>query len=77
MTYEVAGKVANLELSATDEVDNIVKRIDLQTEAYGKEENLPKQLFEVYEEQKAALLALKKKYGAVVKVEQLIEAAAA
>jgi phosphoenolpyruvate carboxykinase (GTP) len=52
-------------------VDNIVARIDLQTEAYGQEENLPAKLFEVYEEQKAALLALKEKYGAVVAVEQL------
>ena len=56
-------------------VDNIVRRIDLQTEAYGKEENLPPKLFEVYEAQKKELLALKKKYGAIVKVEQLIEAA--
>ena len=53
-------------------IDNIVKRIDLQTEAYGKEENLPPQLFKVYEKQKADLLALKEKYGAVVTVDQLI-----
>ena len=52
-------------------VDNIVKRIDLQTEAYSKEENLPPQLFKVYEKQKAELLALKEKFGAVVSVEQL------
>ncbi len=52
-------------------IENIVGRIDLQTEAYGKEENLPKQLFKVYEKQKAELLALKEKYGAVVKPEQL------
>jgi len=58
-------------------VDNIVARIDLQTEAYGKEENLPPRLFEVYERQKADLLALKQKYGAVVSVEQLEEAAGA
>ncbi|NNM06127.1 MAG: phosphoenolpyruvate carboxykinase (GTP) [Gemmatimonadetes bacterium] len=53
-------------------VDNIVARIDLQTEAYGKEENLPAKLFEVYEEQKAGLLALKEKFGSVVGVDQLI-----
>jgi phosphoenolpyruvate carboxykinase (GTP) len=52
-------------------VDNIVARLDLQTEAYGKEENLPKQLFEVYAEQKAGLLALKEQHGAVVDVEKL------
>ena len=56
-------------------VDNIVARIDLQREAYGKEKNLPGTLFEVYDEQKAGLLALKKKFGAVVTPEQLIEAA--
>jgi phosphoenolpyruvate carboxykinase (GTP) len=52
-------------------IDNIVRRIDLQTEAYSKEENLPARLFEVYEAQKKELLALKEKYGAIVKVEQL------
>ena len=52
-------------------VDNIVARIDLQTEAYGKEENLPGKLFEIYEEQKQGLLALKEKFGAVVPVEKL------
>ncbi len=52
-------------------VANIVKRLDLQTEAYGKEENLPPKLFEVYEQQKKELLALKEKFGAVVSVEQL------
>jgi len=57
-------------------VDNIVGRIDLQTEAYGKEENLPPQLFEVYQEQKTALLALKEKHGAIVSVDQLVAAAA-
>ncbi|MEZ4387083.1 MAG: phosphoenolpyruvate carboxykinase (GTP) [Candidatus Krumholzibacteriia bacterium] len=52
-------------------IDNIVARLDLQTAAYGKEENLPPQLFKVYEEQKRGLLALKEKHGAVVDVEQL------
>ena len=52
-------------------VDNIIKRIDLQTEAYSKEKNLPSQLFKVYEKQKAELLALKEKFGAVVSVEQV------
>jgi len=52
-------------------IDNIVGRIDLQTEAYGKEENLPSQLFTVYGEQKTALLALKEQHGAVVSPESL------
>jgi phosphoenolpyruvate carboxykinase (GTP) len=57
-------------------VDNIVARIDLQTEAYAKEENLPRQLFQVYERQKQALLDLKARFGAVVTVAQLETAAA-
>ncbi|MFH2203697.1 MAG: phosphoenolpyruvate carboxykinase (GTP) [Elusimicrobiota bacterium] len=52
-------------------IDNIVKRLDLQLEAYGKEENLPEQLFAVLKEQRAGLMALKEKHGAVVKPEQL------
>lgn len=52
-------------------IDNIVKRIDLQTEAYSKEKNLPSKLFEIYEEQKKGLLALKEKFGAIVKPDQL------
>jgi phosphoenolpyruvate carboxykinase (GTP) len=52
-------------------VDNMIARIDLQTEAYGKEDNLPAQLFRVYEQQKRDLLALKERHGPVVSVEQL------
>ncbi len=57
-------------------VDNILGRIGLQKEAYGKEENIPAKLFEIYDEQKTAMEALKAKYSAVVSVAQLIEAAA-
>jgi phosphoenolpyruvate carboxykinase (GTP) len=56
-------------------VDNIVGRIDLQTEAYGKDKHIPKKIFEVYEEQKKGLLGLKEKYDSVVSPAQLIEAA--
>ncbi|MBW2028123.1 MAG: phosphoenolpyruvate carboxykinase (GTP) [Deltaproteobacteria bacterium] len=52
-------------------IDNIIVRIDLQEEAYGKEKNLPKRLFEVYEEQRKRLLALKDKYGPIVTPDQL------
>ncbi len=52
-------------------VDNIVKRLDLQTEAYGKEEGIPSQLYTVYEQQKKELLALKDKFGAVVAIDKL------
>ena len=56
-------------------VDNIVARIDLQKEAYRKEKSIPAKLFEIYQEQRKGLEALKAKYGSVVSVEQLIEAA--
>lgn len=55
-------------------VDNILARINLQEEAYRKETNIPAKLFEVYEEQRKGLEALKAKYGPIVSVEQLIEA---
>jgi phosphoenolpyruvate carboxykinase (GTP) len=56
-------------------IDNIVARIDLQKEAYGKEDGVPPQLFEVYAEQREGLMALKEKYGSVVTPDQLVEAA--
>jgi phosphoenolpyruvate carboxykinase (GTP) len=55
-------------------VDNIVARIDLQKDAYSKEKDCPKRIFEIYDEQKQGLLELKAKYGPIVKPEQLIEA---
>jgi phosphoenolpyruvate carboxykinase (GTP) len=54
-------------------LDNILARIDLQEDAYKKEENIPPKLFEVYEEQRQGLEALKAKYGSIVSVEQLLE----
>jgi phosphoenolpyruvate carboxykinase (GTP) len=56
-------------------VDNIVSRIDLQEEAYRKEKNIPPRVFEIYGAQRKGLEALKAKYGPIVSVEQLIEAA--
>ena len=52
-------------------VDNIINRIDLQTEAYSKEENIPTQLFDVYRQQKQLLLDLKDKHGSIVSVDKL------
>ncbi len=52
-------------------VDNIVARIDMQEEAYSKEDDIPQTLFEVYNRQKAELLALKEKFGPVVGIDQL------
>ena len=52
-------------------IDNILDRIELQEEAYKKGENVPAKLFEVYEEQRKELEALKTNYGAIVSVENL------
>jgi phosphoenolpyruvate carboxykinase (GTP) len=54
-------------------LDNILARIELQEEAYGKDEDVPQALFEIYAEQRAALEALRADYGPVVSVEQVIE----
>ncbi len=55
-------------------IDNILARIDLQIDAYGKEENLPRRLFEVLNEQRDGLLALKEKYGSKVTPAELVKA---
>ncbi len=52
-------------------IDNIVARIDLQSQAYGKEENVPEKLFAILKKQREALIALKEKFGAVVTPDQL------
>jgi phosphoenolpyruvate carboxykinase (GTP) len=55
-------------------IDNILARIDLQIDAYGKEESLPRRLFEVLNEQRDGLLALKEKYGSEVTPADLLKA---
>ncbi len=52
-------------------IDNIVSRIDLQKEAYGKEKNIPEALFNVLDEQKSGLNELKDKFGSIVKPSDL------
>ena len=47
-------------------IDNIIARIDMQEEAYGKEENIPDRLFEVLKKQRQELLELKEKFGPIV-----------
>ncbi len=54
-------------------IDNIVARIDLQEEAYGKEQHIPARLFDILEKQRAELMALKEKYGPIVTPRQLQE----
>jgi phosphoenolpyruvate carboxykinase (GTP) len=56
-------------------VDNIVARLDLQREAFAKENRLPPRILEVYEEERKGLVALKGRFGAVVRPADL-EAAA-
>ncbi|MCU0305446.1 MAG: phosphoenolpyruvate carboxykinase (GTP) [Thermoanaerobaculales bacterium] len=52
-------------------VDKILARIELQREAYAKEENLPATLFEIYGEQREGLAALRERFGPVVSPDQL------
>ncbi|MDJ0781542.1 MAG: phosphoenolpyruvate carboxykinase (GTP) [Desulfosarcinaceae bacterium] len=52
-------------------VDNILARVDLQLAAYGKDAEIPETLFEILENQKADLMALKGTFGAVVAPDQL------
>jgi phosphoenolpyruvate carboxykinase (GTP) len=52
-------------------VDNIVGRIELQIEAYGKEKGVPQRLFDILAQQRTDLLALKGKYGSVITPDQL------
>jgi phosphoenolpyruvate carboxykinase (GTP) len=51
--------------------DKILDRIALQREAFGKEENLPGKLFEVYDEWAKGLMALKEAHGPIVPPEKL------
>ncbi|NNL41016.1 MAG: phosphoenolpyruvate carboxykinase (GTP), partial [Desulfobacterales bacterium] len=52
-------------------IDNILARIDLQVEAYGKEKNIPQKLFDILQQQRKELVELKDKYGSVVTPKQL------
>ena len=52
-------------------VDNIVARIDLQADAYGKEQSVPAKFFGILKAQRKGLMALKEKFGAVVTPDQL------
>ena len=52
-------------------IDNIVGRVDLQIEAYGKEKNIPPKLFDILKEQRQELTALKEKFGPIVTPKQL------
>jgi len=51
--------------------DNIIARIEMQTEAFSKNKNVPKTLFDVYARQKSGLEKLKEKFGAIITPDQL------
>jgi phosphoenolpyruvate carboxykinase (GTP) len=53
-------------------IDNILGRVELQIEAYRKEEQIPVKLFEVLEAQQEGLIHLKNQFGPVVTPAQLI-----
>ena len=52
-------------------IDNIIARIEMQIDAYGKESNIPDKLFEVLNEQREGLISLKDKYGPIVTPSEL------
>ncbi len=54
-------------------LDNILARIDMQEEAYGKETHIPDKLFGILNSQRQELLALKDEYGPIVTPVQLEE----
>ncbi|CCK81801.1 PckG: phosphoenolpyruvate carboxykinase [Desulfobacula toluolica Tol2] len=47
-------------------LDHIIKRLELQQEAYSKEERVPQTLFDILAEQKQALSALRDTHGSIV-----------
>ncbi len=52
-------------------LDKIIERIELQKEAYAKEDGIPDKLFEIYAQQKTDLEQLKEKFGAIVPADKL------
>ena len=52
-------------------IDNITGRIDLQIEAYRKEDRIPQKLFDILNKQKQELEALKAEFGSIVTPQQL------
>ena len=64
-THELYNKQFSLYL------DNILARIDFQVTAYRKEIKIPERIFEILEEQKQSLTALKEKHGSIVLPDQL------
>ncbi|NOX33684.1 MAG: phosphoenolpyruvate carboxykinase (GTP) [Deltaproteobacteria bacterium] len=53
-------------------LDNIIKRIELQHDAYAREEGIPQILFDILAEQKTKLSALKDVHGSIITPDKLI-----
>ncbi|MCB2192091.1 MAG: phosphoenolpyruvate carboxykinase (GTP) [Deltaproteobacteria bacterium] len=53
--------------------DKILARVDLQYDAFKKEENIPDRLFEIYDDQRKQVEELKAKFGSIISIEQLKE----
>jgi phosphoenolpyruvate carboxykinase (GTP) len=54
-------------------IDNIISRIDLQIEAFGRETGIPERLFTILRKQREELLQLRQAHGPVVSPDQLLE----
>ncbi len=54
-------------------IDNIIARVELQTDAYKKESNVPEKFFTLLEQQREKLVALKDANGAIVEPSKLEE----
>jgi phosphoenolpyruvate carboxykinase (GTP) len=54
--------------------DKILAVIELQEEAYRREGNVPRRLFEIYREKREGIEALRARFGPVISVEQVMEA---
>ena len=54
-------------------IDKLIARIELQSDAYGKEVDIPERLFEIQKEEIEIFRELKSKYGSVVTPSQLEE----
>jgi len=52
-------------------IDKIIARIDLQKAAYSKEAEIPAKVYAVYDKQRAELLQLKEKFGAILTMDKL------
>lgn len=53
-------------------LDNIIKRVELQQDAYSKEDGIPGTLFDILARQKEELLALKDSHGSIVLPDDLL-----